>query len=321
MKQLKTKLATVFLAVLMAAVCMVPSFAAAKTYRTYAVLGDSIPTGYSLPGYRFAGKATAVWPVVPGSYPEHVKWGAHASHIYMMAHSGYRTADIRRVLDPSFRGDYFNGRRLPTYPDSMEVNEAKLNKLRNEVIRHIEQSDLITLNVGGNDVFQFLLILRDMIREDLVAVEDLQNLPALSPETTLKDIRQLAGNSETLYRILEMELKSVQDFYTNFDAIVRRIHEINPRARLLVLGVYNPLDNFKVGGVSANLLIEPVMESYNTYYRSGCQYRKYYQFVPLRDIDTYVSAGRFFENPDMPVDIHPTKTGHRQIAQQILAAL
>ena len=321
MKQLKTKLATVFLAVLMAAVCMVPSFAAAKTYRTYAVLGDSIPTGYSLPGYRFAGKATAVWPVVPGSYPEHVKWGAHASHIYMMAHSGYRTADIRRVLDPSFRGDYFNGRRLPTYPDSMEVNEAKLNKLRNEVIRHIEQSDLITLNVGGNDVFQFLLILRDMIREDRAAVEELQDLPALSPETTLKDIRQLAGNSETLYRILEMELKSVQDFYTNFDAIVRRIHEINPRARLLVLGVYNPLDNFKVGGVSANLLIEPVMESYNTYYRSGCQYRKYYQFVPLRDIDTYVSAGRFFENPDMPVDIHPTKTGHRQIAQQILAAL
>ncbi len=302
MKQFKTKLATVLLAVLMAAVCVVPSFAAAKTY-------------------RFAGKATAVWPVVPGSYPEHVKWGVHASHIYMMAHSGYRTADIRRVLDPSFRGDYFNGRRLPTYPDSMEVNEAKLNKLRNEVIRHIEQSDLITLNVGENDVFQFLLILRDMIREDLVAVEDLQNLPALSPETTLKDIRQLAGNSETLYRILEMELKSVQDFYTNFDAIVRRIHEINPRARLLVLGVYNPLDNFKVGGVSANLLIEPVMESYNTYYRSGCQYRKYYQFVPLRDIDTYVSAGRFFENPDMPVDIHPTKTGHRQIAQQILAAL
>lgn len=321
MKQFKTKLATVLLAVLMAAVCVVPSFAAAKTYRTYAVLGDSIPTGYSLPGYRFAGKATAVWPVVPGSYPEHVKWGVHASHIYMMAHSGYRTADIRRVLDPSFRGDYFNGRRLPTYPDSMEVNEAKLNKLRNEVIRHIEQSDLITLNVGGNDVFQFLLILRDMIREDRAAVEDLQNLPALSPETTLKDIRQLAGNSETLYRILEMELKSVQDFYTNFDAIVRRIHEINPRARLLVLGVYNPLDNFKVGGVSANLLIEPVMESYNTYYRSGCQYRKYYQFVPLRDIDTYVSAGRFFENPDMPVDIHPTKTGHRQIAQQILAAL
>ena len=321
MKQFKTKLGTVLRAVLMAAVCVVPSFAAAKTYRTYAVLGDSIPTGYSLPGYRFAGKATAVWPVVPGSYPEHVKWGVHASHIYMMAHSGYRTADIRRVLDPSFRGDYFNGRRLPTYPDSMEVNEAKLNKLRNEVIRHIEQSDLITLNVGGNDVFQFLLILRDMIREDLVAVEDLQNLPALSPETTLKDIRQLAGNSETLYRILEMELKSVQDFYTNFDAIVRRIHEINPRARLLVLGVYNPLDNFKVGGVSANLLIEPVMESYNTYYRSGCQYRKYYQFVPLRDIDTYVSAGRFFENPDMPVDIHPTKTGHRQIAQQILAAL
>lgn len=321
MKSLRTKLAALFLAVLMAAVCVVPSFAAGKTYRTYAVLGDSIPTGYSLPGYKFAGKKAAVWPVVPGSYPEYVKRGVRASTIYMMAHSGYRTADIRRVLDPSYKGDYFNGRRLPTYPDSMEVNEAQLKQLRSEVTRHIRQANLITLNVGGNDVFQFLLILRDMIREDRAAIEELQDLPTLTPETTLKDIRQLAGNSETLYRILEMELNAVQDFYTNFDAIIRRIHEINPSARVLVLGVYNPIDNVKVGDLSAGVLVEPVMESYNSYYRTGCRYKNYYQFVPLRDIDTYVSAGRLFENPDMPLDIHPTKTGHRQIAQQILAAL
>lgn len=321
MKHLRTKLAAVLLAVLIAAVCMVPSFAAGKTYRTYAVLGDSIPTGYMLPGYKFAGKKTALWPVVPGSYPQYVKNGVRATNIYMMAHSGYRTADIRRVLDPSYRGDYFNGRRLPTYPDSMEVNEAQLKTLRREVTGYLAKSDLITLNIGGNDVFQFLLILRDMINDDLVAIEDLQNLPALTPAMTLKDIRQLAGNSETLYRILEMELKSIQDFHTHFDAVIKRIHEINPRARLLVLGVYNPIDVLKVGPVSANVLVEPVIESFNMYYRTGCQYRRYYQFVPLKDIDTYVGTGQLFVNPEQPIDIHPTKNGHRQIAQQILAAL
>lgn len=321
MKHLRTKLAAVLLTALMVVVCVVPSFAASKTYRNYAVLGDSIPTGYMLPGYKFAGKRTALWPVVPGSYPEYVKQGVHASHIFMMAHSGYRTADIRRVLDPSFQGDYFNGRRLPTEPDSMVVNEGQLRQLRGEVIGYLSRSDLITLNIGGNDVFQFLLILRDMVNADLIAIEDLQNLPNLSPDMTLKDIRQLAGNSETLYRVLEMELKCIQDFQQHFDVIVRRIHEINPRARLLVLGVYNPLDVMKFGPVPANVLAEPVVEAFNAYYRSGCQYRRYYQFVPLKDIDTYVGTGQLFVNPEQPVDIHPTRNGHRQIAQQILAAL
>lgn len=321
MKRFTAKLSAVLLAVLMIVVCVVPSFAATRTYRNYAVLGDSIPTGYMLTGYKFAGKKTALWPVVPGSYPEYVKKGVRATNIYMMAHSGYRTADIRRVLDPSFKGDYFNGRRLPTYPDSMEVNETQLRQLRSKVVNYIAKSDLITLNIGGNDVFQFLLILRDMVNADLIAIEDLQNLPALPLDATLKDVRQLAGNSETLYRILEMELNSIQDFHTHFDAIIRRIHEINPRARLLVLGVYNPIDVLKFGPVSANFLVEPVIESFNAYYRTGCRYRNYYQFVPLKNIDTYVGTGQLFVNPEQPVDIHPTKNGHRQIAQQILAAL
>ena len=148
MKHLKTKLAAVFLAVLMAAVCMVPSFAAAKTYRTYAVLGDSIPTGYMMPGYQYAGRKKVLWPVVPNSYPTFVAKGVGAKHTYMLAHSGYRTSDLRRVLDPDYAGDYFNARRLPKLPDTYAVDQAGLEKLRKGVIKYIAKSDLITLQIA-----------------------------------------------------------------------------------------------------------------------------------------------------------------------------
>ncbi|MBQ2436861.1 MAG: hypothetical protein II265_02095, partial [Clostridia bacterium] len=109
--KLTKRLLTVLLAAFMVALCFIPSLAVSKQYKNYAVLGDSIPTGYMLPGYQYAGRKKVLWPVVPNSYPTYVAKGVGARRTYMLAHSGYRTADLRRVLDPDFAGDYFNARR------------------------------------------------------------------------------------------------------------------------------------------------------------------------------------------------------------------
>ena len=313
--------AALLLAAVMIAVCFVPSFAATRHYKNYAVLGDSVPTGYMLDGYRFAGKNKALWPVVKGSFPEYVARGVGAKNTYMMAHSGYRTADLRRVLDPSFAGDYFNARRLPTYKGTMTIDEAALAKLRKQVTNYIANSNLINLHIGGNDSFQFVLILRDMLRDDEAAIADLQQLQNIDLEAASKDLATLAGNSETLYRIVEMELKSIQDFQTHFDACVKRIHQINPNAKFVVIGLYNPIDCVRAGDLSLGLLIQPVMEVFNSYMRSGCPYHNYYTFVEPKNLETYVGTGQFFANPDQPFDVHPTRTGHRQLANQILALL
>lgn len=320
----KTKsILSMLLAVFMVALCIVPSFAKVPHYNNYAVLGDSVPTGYMLDGYKFAGKKKALWPVVKGSFPEYVAKGVGAKNTYMLAHSGYRTADIRRVLDPDYAGDYFNGRRLPTEAGTMTVDEAALAKLRKQVEGYLAKSDLINLHTGGNDAFQFILILRDMIEEDKLAVADLQQLQNIDLEAAMEDIGTLAGNSRTLIEIAKMEINAIRDFQTHFDAVVKQIHAISPNARLVVIGLYNPLDCAKVGigDVSLGLLIQPIIDVFNTYLESGCQYRDYYTLVEPKDLETYVGSGDFFANPDQPFDVHPTVNGHRQMADQILAAL
>lgn len=317
------KLAAVLLAVMMIALCIVPSFARAKSYSNYAVLGDSVPTGYMLDGYKFAGKKKALWPVVKGSFPTYVAKGVNAKNTYMMAHSGYRTADLRRVIDPTYEGDYFNGRRLPTLPGSMTVDEEQLAKLRSQVTGYLAKSDLINMHIGGNDAFQFVLILRDMIRDDEAAIEDLQQLSNIDLAAAMDDISTLAGNSRTLIEIAKMEINAIQDFQTHFDAVVKRVHDISPNAKFVVIGIYNPLDCAKLEGtdLSLGLLIQPIIDIFNNYIKYDCPYRNYYTMVEPKDLETYVGTGQLFANPDQPLDVHPTYKGHKQLADQILAVL
>lgn len=320
MRKAKSLLA-LLMAVFMIVLCLVPSFAKPKTYKNYAVLGDSIPTGYMMPGYKYAGRKKVLWPVVPNSYPTYVADGVGAKHTYMLAHSGYRTADLRRVLDPDFAGDYFNARRLPKQADAYAVDQEGLEKLRKGVIKYIQKSNLITLQIGANDSFQVIVILFEMLRENQELMAELQAAGALDPEVTTKALQKIALDNETLLRIIEMELASVQGFRTNFDVIIRRIRELNPNAKVVVLGLYNPLECFKIAGLSPAPLIQPLIQGFNDYMASGSKYSGEYTYCPLKDIENYMGTLQLFANPELPGDVHPTPKGHQQIAEQILAVL
>ena len=315
------KLVAVLMTLLMVLICCIPAFAKAPKYDNYAVLGDSIPTGYMLPGYKYAGRKTVLWPVVPNSYPTFVAKGVGAKNTYMLAHSGYRTADLRRVLDPDFAGDYFNARRLPKLADTYAVDQAGLEKLRKGVIKYLKKSDLITLQIGANDSFQVIVILFEMLRENQELLAELQASGALDPNVTTKMLEKLAQDNETLLRIIEMELASVQGFRNNFDVIIKKIHEINPNAKVVVLGLYNPLECFNIAGISPAPLIQPLIQGFNSYMQSGSQYSKYYTYCPLTNIENYMGTLQLFANPELPGDVHPTPKGHQQIADQILAVL
>ncbi|MBO4383303.1 MAG: hypothetical protein J5847_04330 [Clostridia bacterium] len=315
------RFAALLLTVLMVAVCVVPSFAKPKTYENYAVLGDSIPTGYMMEGYKYAGRKTVLWPVVANTYPTFVAKGVGAKNTYMLAHSGYRTADLRRVLDPDFAGDYFNARRLPKQADAYAVDQAGLEKLRKGVIKYLKKSDLITLQIGANDSFQVIVILFEMLQENQQIMQELQQSGALDPNVTTKALEKIAQDNETLLRIIEMELASVQGFRDNFDVIIQKIREINPNAKIVVLGLYNPYDVTSIMGISPAPLIQPLIQGFNDYMKSGCKYASEYTYCDLKNIENYLGTGQIFANPELPGDVHPTPTGHKQIAEQILALL
>ena len=104
------KILALLLTVLMAALCVVPTFAVSARYNTYSVIGDSIAAGYMLPGYKFGGKKKAAWHLQEGSYPWYIARAVGAKKTYQMAHGGYRTSDVRLILDDTYEGDFINGR-------------------------------------------------------------------------------------------------------------------------------------------------------------------------------------------------------------------
>lgn len=324
----KKRLAAVLLTALMAALCCVPTLAVSRRYNTYVVLGDSIAAGYLLPGYKYGGKEIAAWTVTKGSYPFYIAKGVDASKTYQMAHGGYRTEELRLLLDDSYRGDIIGTRRLPTKNGGRELDEKAIARLKKDFRANIAKADLITLNVGSNDCTQAFAALRDMTEEDVsiamsLAFSDRDPISTLGE--SLAYALKLTGDSVTMARLAELELESYLVFQQNFDAIVRQIRALNSHAKLVVLGVYNPVEvasvNLLLLNVQYGQLLNPVVSIFNTYMQSQSAYRDQYTFVPMRNIETYVGIGRLDMDPDILMDAHPTPTGHRQMAEQVLAVL
>ena len=159
------KIIALLLAVMMLISCTaVASFAATKkkTYSKYdynkdgkviyTVLGDSIAAGYSLPGFVEDTKWKATWPVVEGSYPQYVGQAIGAKKIYQDAHIGLRSTDLRYLLCEDYPGDIAVGWRVPTTDNYRTVDPAGLAEVRKQYLNHIKKADVITLNIGINDL-------------------------------------------------------------------------------------------------------------------------------------------------------------------------
>lgn len=324
----RKRIAAVFLTALMAALCCVPTFAVARRYDTYVVLGDSIAAGYMLPGYKFGGRKNAAWKVTKGSYPDYIAKGVGAKTTYQMAHGGYRTSDLRLVLDDTYKGDFINGRRLPSIGDSLELDQEAMKKLKKDFRANIAKADLITLNIGSNDSTQAFAVLLELVDDD-ISIMQAQAQMGLDPLTnlgyTLAHVIELTTNSIYAARLAKLELDSFTGFRRNFDAIVKAIRELNSHAKLVVMGVYNPVEVASLETLLVNLqygqLLNPVMDIFNNYMQFESPYKKQYTYVDMRNIETYVGIGELEANPDILMDAHPTAKGHKQMADQVLAVL
>lgn len=317
--KLAKRVTAILLVVLMAALCVVPTFAASSRYKTYSVVGDSIAAGFLLPGYKFGGKNKAAWNLIKNSYPWHIAKGIGAGKVYQMSHGGYRTSDVRLILDDNYRGDFINGRRLPSQPHTWVIDEKAMQKLRKEFRSNIARSDLITVNLGSNDSIQAFSVLSELSKKN-VSILQAQAQMGLDPLTnlgeTLANVIQLTSNNIMMSRLAKLEADAFLNFSSNFDAIIREIRTLNPHAKIVVLGIYNPM-----GDNPSGALCRPIVDFFNNYMSKGSTERDEYTFVDLPGIETNASIGDYDANPEMKLDAHPTLRGHRQIANRVLAVL
>lgn len=333
MKKTMKRLIAALIAVLtLTAVLSMSSFAATrsnvKQYKTYTVLGDSVAAGYSHPGYDMNHNYNKVeWNLVPNTYPDILGKAVKATTIHQLAHSGYRSTDLRALLYNDYNGDGMSPLRLPSYNDDMRhLNVDQLNVLRNAFQEDIRSSQLITLNIGINDATQPLLIAVETVQRDL-GIFGAEALAFLNPFTllqeTLNNMALLGTDVQFYLALAQAELTATRMFPQNFDAIVERIHELNPNAKLVVVGLYNASENETLPqggfGIPIGDVLGSLYAQFNDYMQNGSPYAgTYYTYVDVWGISSHMN------DPASPIyraDSHPTLTGHGQIADKVLKVL
>lgn len=329
-KTIKRLIAALVAVLTLTAVLSMSSFAATeqnvKQYKVYTVLGDSVAAGYSHPGYDMNHDYNKIeWNLVPNTYPD-IVGRATGARVHQLAHSGYRSTDLRALLCNDYNGDRMSPLRLPsTNNDARHMNYDQLNVLRQAFQDDIRQSDLITVNIGINDSTQPLMITMETLMADF-GILGAEMMAVLDPfnfvKNTLNNLSTLMTDAVFYTALAEAELNSFRAFSENFDAIICRIHELNPNAKVVVIGLYNASENDTVPtggfGIPIGEVFGAIYQNMNQHMQYNCQYRDWYTFVDTWGISSHMN------DPASPMyrgDNHPTLTGHRQIADRIFAVL
>lgn len=203
-----------------------------------------------------------------------------------------------------------------------------MKKLQKEFRGNIAKSDLITVNIGSNDATQAFAVLMELVEDDIsilqaqaqMGLDPLENLGY-----TLAHVIQLTGNSIIAARLVKLEADAFTGFSENFDTIIREIRKLNSHAKIVVMGVYNPVEVASIDTMLTNIqygqIVTPVFDIFNNYMQFQSPLSKDYTYVDMENIETYVGIGQFDANPDILMDAHPTARGHKQMADQVLAVL
>ena len=326
----------IILCVLMA-VCLLagllPAGALAETvstpYHSYVSLGDSIPAGRG----EFPQQTMRGFTRIEGIYPTLVA-DALGADFTPLAYCGFRTNEIRWMLDDNYEGDedLFRGSQVPL----VEPLRSQMRPVFKEAIKN---ADIITLNIGSNDLFSYPL---------RMAVSGL-NLSALTPSDEFDDnviTRNLDGDAESLDEIISIAdaagmldtlinnlITGIQDAYTmfleNYSYIVNYIYENNPDVTLVAVGLLNNAYNVKLTDQSVielGRVFDGVFRSINAYIQYGVPHQGKYiyadvmgtecpQFEPLLggDLNKFITTSI--------IRVHPSLEGHAYMANKILSVI
>jgi len=329
---MKTKvkaLVAILLTLVMAATLILPSAAATasnhKQYKLYVSLGDSVPVGYGPNNTTVRGFKRVAF-----AYPALL---ADTLHVDMvpLARTGFRVQEIRAMLDVDYTGDEY------LFKFGKEITPELITKYKPIFKREVQNADLITLQVGMNDLFNMARLYATNViikhkGDDANVTQAIHTIELEDDGTgagSLLSILQLAEDlgmyAEAAAAAMEGLLVGYKGFVDNWDALIQRIYALNKDVDLYVVGAYNPLKKIKLtssdpvaigelGGLIAHLLNATMKAS---------KYNGQYTFVDAYNVETYdipaLTDDTFQDQYNTRV--HPTTEGHKYIMYQILNAI
>lgn len=295
-----------------------------KQYDIYTCLGDSNAAGYAAEGY------TDICTQTPGAYHSHVA-AAVGAELYPFGWGGFRSHEVRYMLDPEFEITDWS------YADNCagKVHKWDLDPKKDAYISAVEHADLITLNIGANDIFgaalgEAMLVLFSEDPSNPLLDEIKANLvdggTVSAALLKMMNYAENIGKGAKFLEVLALAMnKAYNEFDQNWDAIVRNIYAKNPDVTLVVISAINPFSNTKLkedSAIKIGKLADPFTMKLNLKMRFTSAYAKTYLYCDVTDVELGELAiqQEDFWTAYLPA-VHPTNDGHKYIAQQILNLL
>jgi lysophospholipase L1-like esterase len=172
------------------------------------------------------------------------------------------------------------------------TTKGLVTKLDEEGVQYVlKQSDIIILSIGGNDLFQGAQLFSSGNGKDDETADS--NIPI--EEITAERMRSvLPIAAEQLKLTLE------------------KLREINPKATIIYVGLYNPFGDIKELSSIGN----EVVTSWNNLAQTTINSDEFMTLVPTYDLFSH-NLGRYLSSDHF----HPNSDGYQQIANRIVQGI
>ena len=326
-----------------------------EPYKYYMCVGDSIASGCALTrdgsetvfdqntddyttvynndyiyiGYDFEAVPTAYHSLVADALD---------AKLLQCARSALRAVELRYMLDGVYN-DYDEER---TWGNSFFDTDGNgftmadldaINKKANYK-ESIKKTDVISINVGSNDVFTFTLsvVLTEMTEmtnnPQLAAIKEFLNKGGSIGEAfgKLVSAAQTLGMMPVLSALITATFaKAYDQFVENYDAVIEKIYEINPDITVVAVGVFNPFKHFRLeegSGLDISAIALPIVSAINNHLKLLSYKYDNFSYADVVGTETYDMNynDRYFWQY-FTLKVHPTLAGHEYMARQILSVL
>ncbi|MCF0136750.1 MAG: hypothetical protein HUJ66_00125, partial [Oscillospiraceae bacterium] len=227
-------------------------------YKNYTILGDSNSSGYGLDAYveNADGAFVKEGALIEGSYPAILADALGCENVFVHSHSGWRTNELLYMMDPDTEVSYsdFFLRALGFVPADTLIGKSEA------IIANVSASDLITIEYGANDIYSYSVykLIVEHGEELSYLLSGLGETPADISEL-LEDILAAADKAGVLAEVISDFMsyltETTASYKENMVAIIERIRELNPNAKLVVLGLISPV-SFDIRGENGSVILD-----------------------------------------------------------------
>ncbi len=313
-----------------------------KQFEVYTALGDSASSGYGLEDYAKYGSLVVFNKRIKGSYVDLLGKDVGAKTVHPLGVSGIRTSELLYLLNDKYHGDYMLDSTMGTLSNGV-ITRQNLKPLKKQYQQAVKDADLITLDIGFDDIWVPTIgCIYDIAEDGRWDGDD--------AEKTVADLIEQYGSLEVVIENVISYLfawyshpqkwayywdkwvltvtKWAADFKVFYGAIVDTIFELNPDVTLVAVGCYNPCNNWDIipGDRSIEHTIQPYYDLINSEKKSYQIKYDNYHYVSLRNVETITKGTtlplyEYLTLDDSGFNPHPTPDGHKDIEARILKVL